>query len=700
MNRQERLFRLLSFGASRKRQECAVEPSTSLPIEEPTIHSDQAVDKKLKLKDNEKSHLSNEQSLRLFQGSASFLNEEDAKVAKSRRKHNIFVYGEDVPNPCCTFDEICKHLPAELTVNVRKLGFSTPTAIQMQAIPAMLEGRELMANAPTGSGKTLAFVIPALNEILKNKTSQHSCCQVLVIEPTLELARQVRVTSLITPLLVSFSVLDIVVSTPNRLIYSMEAEPSLYDLHEVKWLVIDECDRLFEAGKRGFREQLSKIYQACNNPQTRRALFSATFSYHLEQWCKINLNSLVLVCVGARNSAVGSIEQKLVFVGSEHGKLVALERMFAEGLQPPLLIFVQSRERSEQLHNELREASMKRFRTGEVPILVCSELVGRGIDFKAVNTVVNYDFPISSVSYIHCIGRTGRAGRGGLAITFFTESDTPLLRNIGNIIKAAGCPVPDYILQLPKASKKRLSTSQKLIAEPRNDNPGARSLTGRARKNLMANGHVQELMEQLHRELFSSVQQINVSKLTGKWHRIFDSADVDAKDCNALYATIVHETNLTASVSVKEYYQAAGNSGNIRTTWSSMIKMGPDPADFVVHLGPSDGHRYEFMILSHLFKAPVIVLCRDWLEFHYNYEDNRGQRGRRKKVQDNVDKDLGTTSQTFISTGDLSTLKEESAPSSIHAKVRCLVHFCNRTCIIISVCLSLSWLQCYFFKSE
>ncbi|KFD67508.1 hypothetical protein M514_11355 [Trichuris suis] len=588
MNRQERLFRMLSFGANRKRQiqvdECAVEPSISVLIEEPIIHSGQAVNKEGKLKDNGESHPSNEQSLRLFQESAGFLVEEEEKIASKksagkcsasgpigkcantknvrvsnradckfrerdglfygeelRRKHNIFVYGEDVPNPCCTFDEIYTHLPAELTMNVRKLGFSTPTAIQMQAIPTMLQGREVMANAPTGSGKTLAFVIPALNEILKSKNSQHGSCQVLVIEPTLELARQVYFDFLrvignlsITVCLSSKhannslgSRYDIIVTTPNRLIYSMEAEPSLYDLCEVKWLIIDECDRLFEAGKRGFREQLSKIYQACNNSQTRRALFSATFSYHLEQWCKTNLNSLVLVCVGARNSAVASIKQKLIFVGSEHGKLVALERMFAEGLQPPLLIFVQSRERSEQLHNELvcmnlsaelihanrtpeqRDASMKRFRTGEVPIMVCSELVGRGIDFKAVNTVVNYDFPISSVSYIHCIGRTGRAGRGGLAITFFTESDTPLLRNIGNIIKAAGCPVPDYILQLPKASKntkrwlashaprreaicnlpvkkirKRRSAYRKPLGEPQSDNPAAQDLPGRARKNI------------------------------------------------------------------------------------------------------------------------------------------------------------------------------------------------------------------------
>uniref|UniRef100_A0A5S6QRK0 Lipocalin/cytosolic fatty-acid binding domain-containing protein n=1 Tax=Trichuris muris TaxID=70415 RepID=A0A5S6QRK0_TRIMR len=152
---------------------------------------------------------------------------------------------------------------------------------------------------------------------------------------------------------------------------------------------------------------------------------------------------------------------------------------------------------------------------------------------------------------------------------------------------------------------------------------------------LMANGHVEELMKQLHSELFSSVQQVNVSKLTGKWHRVFDSADVDAKDCNALYATVVQETNLTASVSVKEYYQAAGNNGTIRTVWGNMVKMGPDPAGFlffrgrdedicpyfVVLAGPSDGNQYEYMILSHLFKAPVIVLCRDWLEFHYRYQD-------------------------------------------------------------------------------
>uniref|UniRef100_A0A5S6QRC2 Probable ATP-dependent RNA helicase DDX52 n=1 Tax=Trichuris muris TaxID=70415 RepID=A0A5S6QRC2_TRIMR len=484
MNCQERLYRMLSFGASRKGRlqntECTTEPCPSLRLEENGSSSGQALDDEEKLEHN--ADLLEDQGLKLFHESPGVSLPNDTKRQSKCNAENRLT-PSSLEKRKSTKNQ--QRLPSELALNVRKLGFSTPTKIQMQAIPVMLEDRELMANAPTGSGKTLAFVIPALNEILKSPRSEDSTCQVLVVEPTLELARQVYfdflrvigdlpITICLTSKHTNNTVgtrYDIIVSTPNRLIYSVEADPPLYDLRKVKWLIIDECDRLFEAGERGFREQLSKIYQACNNSQTRRALFSATFSYHLEQWCKINLNSLVLVCVGARNSAVSSVKQKLIFVGSEHGKLVAVERMFVEGFQPPMLIFVQSKERAEQLYNELicmnrsaelvhanrtaqqRETAMKRFRTGEVPIMVCSELVGRGIDFKAVNTVVNYDFPTSSVSYIHCIGRTGRAGRSGTAITFFTESDTPLLRNIGNIIKAAGCPVPDYVLQLPKASK-------------------------------------------------------------------------------------------------------------------------------------------------------------------------------------------------------------------------------------------------------
>ncbi|KAL1240003.1 putative ATP-dependent RNA helicase [Trichinella pseudospiralis] len=407
-----------------------------------------------------------------------------------RRKNRIFVFGDDIPPPCCSFEELYALLIPKLVPNVKALNFCAPTAIQMQAIPVLLAGREVMASAPTGSGKTLAFLIPAVNYLLTECENENTL-RILIIEPTYELSKQVylELLKLTDGLNVKVHLtsnapqhedgndfekenFDIMVTTPNRLIYAQQQSQPLYNLNTIRWLIIDECDKLFESGDRGFRKQLSKIYQQCDTVKIRRLLFSATFSYELEQWCKINLNDMVMVCVGARNSAVQSVKQELVFVGSEHGKVLALRNMFIEGFSPPVLIFVQSKDRAEQLYNEFkfdevkidyihsdlpkkeRENVIKKFRRGDTWILICTELIGRGLDFKCVNLVINFDFPTSSINYIHRIGRTGRAGRQGRALTFFTETDKPLLRSIGNIIQAAGCPVPDYILKLPKASKK------------------------------------------------------------------------------------------------------------------------------------------------------------------------------------------------------------------------------------------------------
>ncbi|KRY59302.1 putative ATP-dependent RNA helicase DDX52 [Trichinella britovi] len=414
----------------------------------------------------------------------------EQSVQEIRRKHRIFVFGDDIPPPCCSFEELYALLVPKLVQNVKALNFCAPTPIQMQAIPILLAGREVMASAPTGSGKTLAFLIPAVNFLLTECESEN-ILRILIIEPTYELSKQVylELLKLTDGLNVKVHLtsnapqledennfdkenFDIMVTTPNRLIYAQQQSQPLYNLNTIKWLIIDECDKLFESGDRGFRKQLSKIYQQCDTVKIRRLLFSATFSYELEQWCKINLNDMVMVCVGARNSAVQSVKQELVFVGSEHGKVLALRNMFIEGFTPPVLIFVQSKDRAEQLYNEFkfdevkidyihsdlpkkeRENAIKKFRRGDTWILICTELIGRGLDFKCVNLVINFDFPTSSISYIHRIGRTGRAGRQGRALTFFTETDKLLLRSIGNIIQAAGCPVPDYILKLPKASKK------------------------------------------------------------------------------------------------------------------------------------------------------------------------------------------------------------------------------------------------------
>ena len=183
------------------------------------------------------------------------------------------------------------------------------------------------------------------------------------------------------------------------------------------------------------------------------------------------LRQPVKVVVGEKNAAADTVDQSLVFCGREDGKLVALRQMVREGLRPPVLIFVQSVERAMQLFHALvydglrvdvlhaertaaqREATVSKFRAGQVWVLIATELVARGMDFKGVSLVINYDFPQTTTSYIHRIGRTGRAGRAGKAVTFFTEADVEQLRSIANVMKASGCPVADWMLKLKPMAK-------------------------------------------------------------------------------------------------------------------------------------------------------------------------------------------------------------------------------------------------------
>lgn len=166
-------------------------------------------------------------------------------------------------------------------------------------------------------------------------------------------------------------------------------------------------------------------------------------------------------------------------MGSESGKLLAFRDLVRNGLHPPVLVFVQSKDRAQQLFNELiydginvdvihadrtqlqRDKSVKAFREGKIWILICTELMGRGIDFKGVNLVVNYDFPPTAISYIHRIGRTGRAGRKGQAVTFFTKDDTSNLRSIAQIMRNSGCVIPDYMLAMKKVSKRERRKMEK-----------------------------------------------------------------------------------------------------------------------------------------------------------------------------------------------------------------------------------------------
>ncbi|XP_056586713.1 probable ATP-dependent RNA helicase DDX52 [Triplophysa dalaica] len=413
------------------------------------------------------------------------------KVNRIRHQNRINVHGTDIPDPVSTFEELQKeyNLDPRIIQNIKTAGFQTPTPIQMQAIPLMVHDREILACAPTGSGKTVAFCLPLLAHLRKPLNKGF---RALIISPTRELASQTHRELVKLSEGVGFRVhiinkgvdavkkfgpktakkFDILVTTPNRLIYLLNQDPPAVDLSRVEWLVVDESDKLFEDGKTGFREQLATIFLACSSPKIRRAFFSATFGTDVEQWCRLNLDNLVSVNIGPRNTAAETVEQELLFVGSESGKVLAIRDLIKKGFLPPVLVFVQSIDRARELFHELvyeginvdvihaertqqqRDNVVTSFRSGKIWVLICTALLARGIDFKGINLVINYDFPTTAIEYIHRIGRTGRAGHKGKAITFFTEDDKPLLRSIATVIKQAGCPVPDYMLGFKKIKSK------------------------------------------------------------------------------------------------------------------------------------------------------------------------------------------------------------------------------------------------------
>ncbi|KAG3008432.1 putative ATP-dependent RNA helicase ddx52 [Phytophthora cactorum] len=373
-----------------------------------------------------------------------------------------------------------------LLQNIERSEYKEPTSVQMQAIPSFLLRRDVLATAPTGSGKTAAFAIPMLANLAAGSGTS-SGIRSIVLAPTRDLAVQIRAEFMrlgagkklhITLLSKATAATiasqtksklavnhDVLIATPLRLVHLIQE--SKVDLSTVEMVCLDEADRLLELG---FVEQVDEIFAACTHPKVQRAMFSATMLEGVEELAQTVLRDPVKVAVGTKNAGASTIDQKLIFVGKEEGKLVAMKQLLHEGLQLPALLFVQNKERANELYHELlydgvnigavhadrtkeqRDDVIRRFRTGEVWVLICTDLMSRGMDFKAVNMVINYDFPQSAVSYIHRIGRTGRNGRKGKAVTFFTEDDMVYLRTIANVMKISGCEVPDWMLSLKKAS--------------------------------------------------------------------------------------------------------------------------------------------------------------------------------------------------------------------------------------------------------
>ncbi len=345
---------------------------------------------------------------------------------------------------------------------VQTLGYTEPTPVQAQAIPLVLSGRDTIAAAKTGTGKTAAFALPAMQLIERGK--RNSGPRMLVISPTRELADQIadvartiatstkhRVLSVVGGVGIEPQInalkngIDVLIATPGRLIDLMERDAVRFS--DVSILVLDEADRMLDMG---FWPQVKRIVNAC--PSKRQTLlFSATIDDRVEKSAKTLLCNPAYVQVAHHGETADTVEQ-FTIEATQAIKPALLKAILEEKGADRVIVFVRTRHRAdacarrlrragynvEALHSDRTQAQRKRalesFSAGQVHILVATDVLARGIDVTEVDYVVNYDIPNVAEDYIHRIGRTGRAGMQGFAISLVSPDQKDWLRDIEKLI--------------------------------------------------------------------------------------------------------------------------------------------------------------------------------------------------------------------------------------------------------------------------
>ncbi|WP_257964183.1 DEAD/DEAH box helicase [Bacillus sp. UMB0728] len=341
-------------------------------------------------------------------------------------------------------------------------GINEPTAVQEKAIPIVLEGRDIIAQAQTGTGKTLAFILPILEKIDPSNGST----QALIVTPTRELALQI--TSEVKKLIEDMPDLNvlavyggqdvekqlhklqrqtqIVVATPGRLLDHLRR--GTVQLDEVSFLVLDEADQMLHIG---FLNEMELIIS--QTPASRQTmLFSATMPDDIRKLSKKHLKEPESIRIEKTFVPEKAIEQLAIFT-TDRAKQNALISRIREDRPFMAIIFCRTIRRAtklydalksqrfscEELHGDLtqakREKVMKKFRNAEIQFLIATDVAARGLDVEGVTHVYNYDIPQDSESYVHRIGRTGRAGKDGLAVTFYAEKDEAALKAIEQELK-------------------------------------------------------------------------------------------------------------------------------------------------------------------------------------------------------------------------------------------------------------------------
>ena len=393
-----------------------------------------------------------------------------------------------------TFSDL--HLNTLLLKSLEKNQYQTPTAIQLQTIPLILSGHDVMGSAQTGTGKTAAFVLPLLHKLLTtDKKDEQGTARVLILTPTRELAQQVFASfekyaqgsdikgalayggASIGPQVKAMKDAQVVVATPGRLLDHI-IKGSI-KLSSVDSLVFDEADRMLDMG---FIDEIKRILR--HVPRDRQTLlFSATFDDSIFKLSKTLLKDPKLVEVDKRNSAAVEVEQ-VIYAVDEDRKRELVSHMIGMKNWRQVLIFTRTKQMADKLAKEMckdglktesihgdksqgaRDRALQNFKDGSTRVLVATDVAARGLDIVSLKYVINFELPYIAEDYVHRIGRTGRAGEQGLAMSLVSLDEQWLLEEIEVLLDTRLTPQwlagyePDPTKK-PKDNRKNTNKSRK-----------------------------------------------------------------------------------------------------------------------------------------------------------------------------------------------------------------------------------------------
>ena len=375
-------------------------------------------------------------------------------------------------------------LSKQLLQSVIKEGYTAPTPVQEQAIPLLLKGHDVLGVAQTGTGKTAAFALPVLQILARKEVKGRRKIRTLVLTPTRELAAQIneRFAAYSEHLSIYHQVIfggvsqkpqvkslkrgiDILVATPGRLLDLIDQ--GFIDLESIEFFVLDEADRMLDMG---FIRDIKKVIKLL--PKKRQnLLFSATMPTSIADLANSFLNDAVMIDLSPEEITVERIEQSVMFVEKQY-KINLIIDIINENRIKRGIIFTRTKHGANRLVKKLdrsgiesaaihgnksqgaRTRALAAFRNGDIPLLVATDIASRGIDIEGVTHVFNYDLPNEPESYVHRIGRTGRAGKNGVAYAFCDESESGYLVGIQRLIGKQITQFKDHPYHFSKAIPK------------------------------------------------------------------------------------------------------------------------------------------------------------------------------------------------------------------------------------------------------